>query len=155
MKKLFYKHGESWRCDDGSIGSRNTVSLAQNFRIEEGDEQVEGEIESKKFSKRVFRDVGRLFSYCDVFIQTQRFPHCCALNSRYRLFTYESTMHARMHEATLLRNRERIIGSTTRKSRSAYRIEPRWREAASPFAHPLCGSYRGMSSCREDKDIDD
>lgn len=113
------------------------------------------EIESKKFSKRVFRDVGRLFNYCDVFIQTRRFPHCCALNSRYRLFTYESTVHARMHEATLLRNRERIIGSTTRKSRSAYRIEPRWREAASPFAHPLCGSYRGMSSCREDKDIDD
>lgn len=60
MKKLFYKHGESWRCDDGLIGSRNTVSLAQNFRIEEGDEQFEEKIESKKFSKRVFRDVIQL-----------------------------------------------------------------------------------------------
>lgn len=98
MKKLFYKHGESWRCDDGSIGSRNTVSLAQNFRIEEGDEQFEGEIESKKFSKRVFREMSEDYSVIAMFSSKRRDFHIVAL--LIRVIVYLLTSRPCMHACT-------------------------------------------------------
>ena len=80
------KHGESWHEEYKQIqGVLNvTILLGYNFlvnKIVELNRAIEIAICIRLL--RCFHP------------KAERFPHCCALNSRYRLFTYESSMHAR------------------------------------------------------------